>query len=376
MKVLIAGGGTAGHVNPAIAIAEIIDKKLPGSEIAFVGRPIGIENDLFGATGRKMYHIKASGFYRSLSPKNFVSLYRMIASPIKAKRIIREFAPDVVIGTGGYVCYPLVKAAVALGVPTLLHESNAVPGLAVKMLAQKVSSVLLNFEESAARLEEGVHHEVVGNPTRSGFSTLDRESTRRALGIADDEKLIVSFGGSLGAARVNEACAQLMKEVSLPDKKIRHIHATGKREYDTYSAFRNQISLLSSGRCTIQAYINNMPELLSAADLVISRSGAMTLTELAASACPAILIPSPNVTDNHQYKNAKVLADAGAALLLEESSLGGSALSDAARRLLNDSHARGELSRRISAFARKDANDLVFDAIMRIASTTKDTRKQ
>lgn len=371
MKVLISGGGTAGHVNPAIAIAEIIEKNIPGSEIAFVGRPEGIENDLVAKTHYKMHHIKASGFDRSLSPKNLVALYRMFASPRKAKKLIREFKPDVVIGTGGYVCYPLIKAATALGIPSILHESNATPGLAVRMLARSVSLVLLNFEESAQKLEAGVNYRTVGNPTRIGFSTLDRAETRRALGIGDGERLVVSFGGSLGAAKVNEACSVMMREVSLTDKRIRHIHATGKREFDAYSAFKNQMSLLSSGRCSVLPYINNMPELLSAADLVIARSGAMTLSELATAGCPAILIPSPNVTDGHQYKNAKLLADADAAILIEESELEEMTLSDKARELLADDTKREKLSKNIRAFAKTNANDLIFDAIFEIADEKK-----
>lgn len=371
MRVLITGGGTAGHVNPAIAMAEIIEKKLPGSEVAFVGRPSGIEHELFGATGHKMYTLKAGGFNRSLSPKNLVSLYRMVASTQKAKRLIREFKPDVVIGTGGYVCYPLCKAATKLGVPSLLHESNAIPGLAVRMLSRDVSLVLLNFKETGEKLSEGVNYRAVGNPTRSGFSTLDRTLARRALGIGDNERLIVSFGGSLGATKVNDACAEVMRELSLANKNYRHIHATGKREYETYSPFRSQMSLLSSGRCTVLQYINNMPELLAAADLVIARSGAMTLTELAASGCPAILIPSPNVTDNHQFKNAKVLADAGAALLIQEEELVNGYLVKRAGELLSDDTARKVLSQRISAFANKNANDLIFDAIYEVAGAKK-----
>lgn len=371
MRVLIAGGGTAGHVNPAIAMAEIIEAKLPGSEVAFVGRPSGIEQELFGATGHKMYFLKAGGFNRSLSPKNLISLYRMIDSTQKAKKLIREFKPDVVIGTGGYVCYPLCKAATKLDVPTVLHESNAIPGLAIKMLSRDVSIVLLNFKETGKKLSDGVNYRAVGNPTRSGFSTLDRTLARRALGIGDGERLIVSFGGSLGATKVNDACAEVMRELSLTNKHYKHVHATGKREYETYSPFRSQMSLLSSGRCSVVRYINNMPEMLAAADLVISRSGAMTLTELAASSCPAILIPSPNVTDNHQYKNAKVLADAGAAMLISEEELTNGYLVKKASELLADDAARETLSQSISAFATKNANDLIFDAIYEVANAKK-----
>ena len=318
MKVLMTGGGTGGHVNPAIAIADKIMEKEPGSNIAFVGTPRGIENKLVPAAGYKLYHIDIRGLRRSLSVSNFRTVYLMAVSQIKARRLIRDFNPDIVVGTGGYVCWPLVNAASKMNIPTVLHESNAVPGVAVKLLQNKVDRIYVNFEATLSKLSHPERAKRVGNPLRGHFGELTREQAREKLGYNNKYRyVILSCGGSMGAERVNEEVLKLMRDYTSKDAAVKHIHATGSIEYEASKAVFQKYGLDKCPNLELCEYIYDMPLKMTAADLVISRAGAITLSELAVQRKPCILIPSPNVTDNHQYKNAKVLGDAGASLVFD-----------------------------------------------------------
>ena len=310
MRVLLTGGGTGGHINPALAIADIIKMNVPDAEIAFVGTERGMENRLIPKEGYPLYHIEIQGLQRSLSLSNFKTAYLVMTSPHKAKKILREFRPDIVIGTGGYVCWPLLQAASSMGIPSMVHESNALPGVAVRQLQNKVDVILTNFEATAdlLRAKDRIVH--VGNPLRSGYESVDKMTARKALGIPDSTRFVIlSFGGSLGAAKLNEAAVDVMRQFSLTRKDVMHIHAGGSRGYENAMRLFSGYGLAGNERLVIKDYIYNMHQYMAAADLVICRAGAMTLTELAKMKKSAILIPSPNVTDNHQYKNAKVCGD-------------------------------------------------------------------
>ena len=233
MRVLLTGGGTGGHINPALAIADMIKANDPEAKIAFVGTKKGMENQLIPKEGYHLYHIEIQGIRRSLSPANLKTAYLVMTSPHKAKKIIEEFQPDLVIGTGGYVCWPLLRAAASMGVPSMVHESNALPGVAVRQLQKKVDVILTNFEATADLLKEKKKVVNVGNPLRMGYSHVDRESARRQLGIPDSvEKVILSFGGSLGAAKLNEAAIDVMREYVLSHDKVMHVHSGGTRGYE------------------------------------------------------------------------------------------------------------------------------------------------
>ncbi|MEE0835642.1 MAG: undecaprenyldiphospho-muramoylpentapeptide beta-N-acetylglucosaminyltransferase [Clostridia bacterium] len=364
MKVLMTGGGTGGHVNPAIAIADKIMEKEPGSNIAFVGTPRGIENKLVPAAGYKLYHIDIRGLRRSLSVSNFRTVYLMAVSQIKARRLIRDFNPDIVVGTGGYVCWPLVNAASKMNIPTVLHESNAVPGVAVKLLQNKVDRIYVNFEATLSKLSHPERAKRVGNPLRGHFGELTREQAREKLGYNNKYRyVILSCGGSMGAERVNEEVLKLMRDYTSKDAAVKHIHATGSIEYEASKAVFQKYGLDKCPNLELCEYIYDMPLKMTAADLVISRAGAITLSELAVQRKPCILIPSPNVTDNHQYKNAKVLGDAGASLVFEESELGDGILTDAVKQLLPDRKRLHEMSDSISSFAVRDCADLLYSEL-------------
>ncbi len=373
MRVIVTGGGTSGHVNPALSIANTIKKNIPGSEIIFVGTKRGIENKLVPNEGYKLCHVEVQGIRRSLSLSNLKSLYLAAVSPIKAKKLIREFKPDVVIGTGGYVCWPVMKAAADMKIPTVLHESNSIPGVAIKMLAKYVDRIFVNFEATTNKFSEEYRHKVmrVGNPLRGEFLSLDYNEARNRLGITGKyEKFILSCGGSMGAEKINESVLELMKNYTSKHPEILHLHATGAIEYDASMQMYRNYFLDKFDNIKIVEYIYDMPLQMAAADLVINRAGAMTLSELAVLRKSAILIPSPNVTDNHQYKNARELELAGAASLIEEKDLCAEKLEKEVNALLFGSRGQ-ELSKNIYSFALPDAERVIFEEIINLVKNKK-----
>lgn len=330
MKVLLCGGGTAGHVSPAIAIADALKKKDSNTEFLFVGREGGEEN---GATLKNNYPLKTIRIYgieRKLNIENLKRVHTAIKSLSVAKRILSEFSPDIVIGTGGYVCWPIIRTANRMGIPTLIHESNATAGLVTRLLSKKCDRVLLGFESAKKDLKRVNNAVVVGNPVREGFYTLDKRRARKKLGISDSSLVISSFGGSGGSRELNRAIISLMKSYSSKEKNVYHIHSCGKKYYADVS---NSVPELVKGRrgCIIKPYIEDMEAVLFASDIVITRCGAITLSELCAVGVTPIMIPSPNVSGNHQYKNAKQLKNLGIGILIEEKNLSERTLLDAVR---------------------------------------------
>ena len=363
----MSGGGTGGHVNPAIAIANVIKKNDPDSEIAFVGTKRGIENKLVPHAGYKLYHIEIQGIRRSLSVENVKTAVLAAKSFSDCKKIIKEFKPDVVIGTGGYACWPVVRAAASLGVKTILHESNATPGFAVKMLEDKVDRIFVNFRETINELKNPDKAERVGNPLKSDFCNYDRENARKSQGVTGNYKyFLLSLGGSMGAEQVNFAVLDMMKEYTSKHPEILHIHATGAIEYEIAKKIYEDAGLDKVENVRLLEYIYDMPEKMAACDLIINRAGAMTLSEIAMLKKASVLIPSPNVTNNHQYKNAHVLEEAGAAVLIEEKDLSGSALAEAVRRLLEDDKARKEMEEKVGDFAMSGAGERIYEYIKEI----------
>ncbi len=368
MRVLLTGGGTGGHVYPALAIASVIKQNNPDAEIAFVGTPNGIENKLVGAAGYKIYHVEVKGFRRSLSLKNFMALYLALVSPQKAKKIIKEFKPDIVIGTGGYVSWPILVAASKLGVPSAVHESNAVPGVTVRKLASYVDRVYVNYEESIKLLSHQEKVLRVGCPLRLDFEAIDKKSARRTLGIPDDSKVILSFGGSLGAEQVNFAMLDFMEDYVAKHPEVTHIHATGSIEWEIAKGIFKNKKLDKCDNIRFVEYINDMPLQMAAADVVVCRSGANAVSELALLKKAALFIPSPNVTDNQQFKNANAIALRGGALLIEEKDITREKITEMISSLLSDDAKRASLGENIYEFACPDANKKIYEDICRLIS--------
>ena len=368
MRVLMTGGGTGGHVNPAIAIANTIRENEKDSVIAFVGTKRGIENKLVSKFGYDIYHIEIQGLKRKLSFSNIKTAYLTVTSVFKAKKLIKEFRPDVVIGTGGYVCWPVVKAAASMGIPTVLHESNALPGVAVRMLEKCVDIVYTNFEATVKKLKYPEKAIRVGNPLINGFEADSNDVSEIKKGY---KKLILSYGGSLGALRVNTEAMELMKDFSSKHKDILHIHASGAIEKQSTEEKFKEYGLDKYDNLQLVEYIYDMPKKMAAADLVIARAGAMTLSELAMLQKPCILIPSPNVTDNHQYKNAVELEKKGAALVFEEKDLSEGVLSSAVEKLIFDDEKLEEMKKNIALFAVDNTNKLIYDGVKKLVENKK-----
>lgn len=348
MKAIITCGGTGGHITPALAIADIILDHDPHAKLLFVGGERGLEGEIVTNAGYEIRLLAVQGLARSLSFSNLKALHRMRLAVKEAREILLEFSPDIVIGTGGYACYPALRAACDMGIPTAVHESNAAPGLAVRALARRLTRVWLNFEKAREALPRGCRVTVVGNPLPRGYRF------PIPVPLPDGTRhFLLSFGGSLGAQELNRAALSLMEElVGHPD--IRYLHATGKGGYEQMRAEFCKRGLDACPNLLLVPYINEMARYMAAADLVISRAGAMSVSELAALGRPAILVPSPNVTGNHQYKNAMALAARGGALLLPEGDL--SRLSGAVFSLLSNGEERREMGRRMHEFYRPNAN--------------------
>ncbi len=368
MKVLLAGGGTAGHINPALAIAGYIREQQPDTEFLFIGNKDGMEQRLVPQAGYKIKSIVISGFQRSLSPAGMVAnaktVRRTITSSAVARHIIREFKPDICIGTGGYVSGPVVREAAKLGVPCLIHEQNAYPGVTNKMLAKRVKKVMLAVE-AAKPYFKGASVIVTGNPVRGEILTADKEQSREKLGL-DQRPVILSFGGSLGAQKINEAMVDLIAR-SGKDGRYQHIHAYGK--YGGWfpdSLKEKGVSLKTCKNLDIRPYIDNMPECMAAADLVICRAGAITLSEIQAMGKPAILIPSPNVAENHQYHNAMALVDAGAAEIIEETDLSGEAIIEKADFMLQSEEILAKFSENSKKMAITNANERIYSVVKQV----------
>lgn len=368
MRVLMTGGGTGGHVYPALAIASVIKQNDPKAEIAFVGTPGGIENKLVGAAGYKMYHVDVKGFRRSLSLKNLKAAYLAFVSPHKAKKIIREFKPDIVIGTGGYVSWPILVAASKLGVPGAVHESNAVPGMTVRKLASYVDRVYVNYAESVDLLSHKEKVMRVGCPLRLDFEAIDKKTARQKLGIPEDAKMLLSFGGSLGAEQVNFAMLDFMEDYVKTHPDVIHVHATGSIEWEIAGDIFKKRGLDKCENIRFVEYINDMPLQMAAADVVVSRSGANAVSELALLKKAAVFIPSPNVTDNQQFKNANAIAEKGGALLIEEKDITRDKMCKLVASVLEDKQKQKELGENIYAFAVPDANKKIYEDICRLTS--------
>lgn len=374
MRVLLTGGGTGGHVNPALAIANTIKQNDPDAVIEYVGTKKGIENKLVPKAGYPLHYVEIQGLRRKLSPANLRAAYLAVTSPMKAKSIIEEFKPDLVVGTGGYVSWPVVKAAADMGIPTALHESNAIAGVAVKMLQRYVDRIYLNFEKTGDTLTcDKSKLMKVGNPVMGGFSSLSRDEARAKLGIPEKYKyVILSYAGSMGAEKVNDAVLCLMKEFTAKHPEVYHIHATGSIELELCTSQFRGMGLDKCENIDLCEYIYDMPVKMAAADLTINRAGAMTISELAITGKSAIFIPSPNVAENHQYKNAKVLYDAGAAGLFEEKDLvdGAKPLIDEVAMLLSDDGAakRSEMQEKIKQFAVPDSNKLIYQDLCKLVA--------
>ncbi|MBE6753703.1 MAG: undecaprenyldiphospho-muramoylpentapeptide beta-N-acetylglucosaminyltransferase [Ruminococcaceae bacterium] len=369
MKVMLAGGGTAGHINPALAIAGEIKKNLPDAEITFVGTPHGMESELVPKAGYAYETMNVAGFQRKLSltniKRNAQAAWYLLTSGARARSIVNKIKPDIAIGTGGYVSGPIMRMAAKMGVPVIIHEQNAFPGVTTKMLSKKAACVMLAVEDARPLINTDAPMVVTGNPIRSDILSYDRSKAREELGL-DERPLVLSFGGSLGARRINEGMLDLLCR-SATDGRYQHIHGYGRYGHFILDEMKKRgVDPENTPNLDVREYIDDMPRVMAAADLIICRAGAITLSELQARGKAAILIPSPNVAENHQYHNAMALVNRGAADIIVESELNGGLVVQKADAILCEPEKLRRMAESSHNMAITDACERIFEVMEKV----------
>ena len=370
-RVIFTCGGTAGHVNPAIALAQLMHERDPETKFLFVGAERGLEKDLIPKAGYDFRTVHISSFHRSLKPReirhNLISVGNLMRAPREARAILRAFSPDVVIGTGGYASFPMVKAAAKAGIPTAVHESNMVPGLTTEMLEPFADRIMVGFEACREHYRHPEKVIVTGTPVRQDFFRLTKAEAKRQLGVDDGRPLLVSFWGSLGAAGMNRLMADFLA-LEAAKEPFHHIHGAGKSGCPVLLDLLREkgVDLKDHPALQVREYIYDMAPVMRAADLVLCRAGASTISELTALGVPALIVPSPYVTNNHQEKNARVLEAAGGAVVLLEPDCSGQALFRAASGILHDQERRTAMENAMSALGIRDATERIYQTVLEI----------
>jgi UDP-N-acetylglucosamine--N-acetylmuramyl-(pentapeptide) pyrophosphoryl-undecaprenol N-acetylglucosamine transferase len=361
MKYIVTGGGTGGHIYPALAIAQGLKEKF-GAEVVYIGSKKGLESDIVPRERLIFKAIDLAGFRRKISFDNIRTLWKAVKGYKKAKQIINEFSPAAVIGTGGYVSGPVILAAYRLGIPTIIHEQNAFPGITNRILSRFVNLVALTFEAAESYFPAGTRVRITGLPVSKELLVHDRKGSREVLGLSLQDMVVLSFGGSQGAKTINAAMLKVFKEYA-GKEGISFLHATG---YDNYHSFMEEckaMNLLPAKNIFISDYFRDMPKFYSAADLVISRAGAGTIAEITAQGLPAILIPYPFASGNHQEHNALALSGAGGGFLIRNQDLSGEVLSSEIGRLTNSPSLLKEMGRISRSLSKQDALDNIINCI-------------
>lgn len=369
MKVIIAAAGTGGHINPGIAIANKIKEKEPDSEIIFIGTERGIENDLVPRAGYKLKTVDAYGISKKISVKTIKNNIKTIKGFSQAKKIIKEFRPDLVIGTGGYICGGAISSAYKLGIPTVIHESNAYPGKATKFLNKKLTKILLGFKDAEKFFDDKSKLVVTGNPTKVKEEKISEEEKRKILqelGLTTTIPTILVFGGSQGAKAINDAMIPLIKEKK--NDKYQIIWSVGPKQYDIIKEefLKDDIDIDKIKNTKIVPYIYNMSEIMNSIDVIVSRSGAMTITEISLVGKPAIFIPLPSMSANRQVDNAKVLEKLGAAKIILNEEVNSKNLSNTIDELLQNPEELKQMGKRAKQIATYNVEEKIYDEIKKV----------
>ena len=366
MKVVIAAAGTGGHINPGIAIANKIKQENKNAKITFVGTLRGLENDLVPRAGYELERIEVYGISRKISMQNIKNICKTLSSLKKAKSLIKKINPDIVIGTGGYICGPVLLAASKYKIPCFVHESNAYPGVTVKLLSGKVDEVLVGFEDAKQRLPKAKKVVVTGTPTKlkkQNLTAEQKEEIKKQLSIKSDLPILLIYGGSQGAKTINNAVLGII-ENNL-NEKYHIIWAVGQSQYDEIKQILKSkgLNINNVKNATIVPYIYNMEQVMNLADLIVARSGAMTITEVSLLAKPAIFVPYPYATENHQEYNAKVLADVGAAQIILDKDLNKETLSRKIHEIIESKDIQKKMSKNAEKIAIQNVEERIYNEI-------------
>lgn len=369
MNVIIAAAGTGGHINPGIAIANKIKQENKNAKITFIGTIRGLENDLVPRAGYNLERIEAYGISRKISFSNIKNAFKTLNSFKEARKIIKKLDPDIVIGTGGYICGPVLLAAHKYKIPTVLHESNAYPGATVRLLSGKVNTILVGFEDAKKRLPKAKNVIVSGTPTK--LQKLNLNETQKLelkveLGIKSNLPIVLIFGGSQGAKTINNSLLGIIENKL--NEKYHIIWAVGQKQYDGVKEKIEDMNLNINNvkNITIVPYIYNMQEIMNLADIIVARSGAMTITEVSIVGKPAIFIPFPFATENHQEYNARVLADAGAAKIILDKDLNKDILNNEILEIINNKKLQTQMSKNAEAKAIPNVEDRIYNEIKKL----------
>ena len=367
MRVIIAAAGTGGHINPGLAIANKIKEEEKDSKIIFIGTTRGLENDLVPRAGYELKTIDAYGLSKKISIENIKKMYKTFKGLGEAKRIIKEFKPDIVIGTGGYICGATISAAHSLGIPTLLHESNAFPGKAVKMLAKKTDTILVSFEDAKARIKNAKNIVCTGTPVKivkKDYGINEKLEIIKKAGLNETKPIVLIFGGSQGAQKINEAILDILKNKL--NKGYQIMWATGPKQYDIIKEKLLDKNINNIENAKIVPYIYNMEEIMNVSNLIVARSGAMTITEISNLGKPSILIPLPNVSGDHQFHNAKVLENVGAAKIILNDELNGEILNKQIEEIVLDKSIEIQMSKNALKVSTYDVEDKIYKEILKL----------
>lgn len=366
MKAVIAAAGTGGHINPGIAIANKIKEKEPDSKIVFIGTGRGLENDLVPRAGYPLEKINAHGIERKLTIENFKNLYATFKSIGEAKKVLENFRPDVLIGMGGYICVPSVIAARKLNIPVVLHESNAFPGIAVKLFKKKVNKILVGFEDAKKRLDNAENVVVTGNPIkikRLNLTETQKNKILASIGLTSEKPLVLVFGGSQGAQSINRSMIEII--VNRKNKDYQIMWAAGPEQYEEIKKQLEEVNIKIDAipNVKIVPYIYNMEEIMNACDLLVCRSGAMTITEVAVVGKPAIFIPFPYATENHQEYNARVLEKVGAAQIILNKDLNSEILGNTIYHMVKNKEKLKQMGENAHKVAMPDVENRIYEEI-------------
>lgn len=367
MRFVITGGGTGGHIYPALAIARGLETKYKDCQILYIGTAAGLEAELVPGYGYTFHALHLSGLRRKLTLQNIRVLWQAGMGIIQARRVIKQFKPAVVIGTGGYVCGPVIIAAHSLGIPTMIHEQNALPGFTNRLLSRFTGQVAVTFEDSIERFSQRAKVKVTGLPVRPEIITANRESARTLFGVSNDQSLVFSFGGSQGARSINKVMAKVLKAFE-NRRDVKFLHVTGKGQYEDFMEYCRkegmELSVINNNQdIRVLPYMHDMPNALAAADLVISRAGAATLAEITARGIPCILIPYPHASENHQEYNARSLVNRGAGEIILDNELNGMLLVEKLNTMLADKNNLEKISKASFAMGKPDALDDILSCL-------------
>lgn len=364
MKVLLSGGGTGGHVYPAIAIANRIKEENPDAEIVFVGTEKGIESEIVPKYGYELKTVTVQGFKRKIDFDNVKRVFKLFKGLEQSRRIVKKFKPDVVIGTGGYVSGPVLFNASMSKVPAIIHEQNSFPGVTNKILAKMVTKVLTSFEDSHERFPEETRNKLVltGNPVRKEILISKKSNSRRKLGVKEDKKMVLCYGGSGGSRKINDSMKLVIR--NLVNEDVAFIYATGKNFYDGFMEDISDLQLKPYQR--VVPYLEDMASALAACDMVIGSAGAISLAEITALGKPSIIIPKAYTAENHQEYNAKSIESKGAGIAILEKNLTAETLNNTVFKLLGDRELLIDMANSSKEIGKPEAIDIIYKEVMEV----------